>query len=154
MEDNFKVKVTNASSNAILIVLPDIRFKRTWNPKATISVSLEVMREAIFDKGFKHFLDVGSLYIESEEVRVELGLQEEGGPAPVRVLNKSQMLKLLKADPISEFKKTMESLSREQCTSIADLAVDDKYLDVPKAKIIKECCGIDIIKAVQLNLEG
>jgi len=154
MEDNLKIKVKNESSHAILIVLPDLRFKRTWSPGASISVTLEVLREAVFDKGFKHFLDAGSLYIESEEARIELGLQEEGGPAPKKALNKSQMLKLLKADPLEVFKKTMESFSREQCTAIADLAIEDKYLDVSKAKIIKDTSGIDIIKAVQLNLEG
>jgi len=153
MEDNARGTVKNTSSQTISIILKDVKFKRVWAPGASIKVSLEVLREAVYDKGFKYFLDNGMLHVEEQAMRIELGLQEEGQPEKVRLLNSNQMLTLLKVNKLPKFVEALEELSQQQCISIADLAIKDRYIDIEKTEALKKACGIDVVKAIQLAVD-
>ena len=58
-----KGTVTNTTNHAVLITLPDIKFKRTWQKESSFKIDIEVLREAVFDTGFKYFLEEGVLFI-------------------------------------------------------------------------------------------
>lgn len=153
MEANYKVLIKNTTNHPVMVILQDAKFQREWTAGASLKVPFSILEEGIFDKGFRFFLEKGVLFIEDKAVRVELGLEEEDGPPIFKVLNKSQMLKLLKVDSLEDFEKTFEDLSRDQRNSIIDLALEEKIVNIDKINIIKKYTGIDLLKAIQLNAE-
>ena len=53
--------------------------------------------------------------------------------------------------PIGEFKSFLKTLKYEQLLSLADFAILNELGDFAKATALKEACGKDIIKAIELN---
>ena len=150
-----KGSVTNTTNHAVLIQLPDIKFRRTWQPNSTFKVDIEVLREAVYDTGFKAFLDEGVLFIEEKEIRVELGLEEEDAEKPfITILKPAQMIKLIKVAPIDEFKSTLAEITTEQALSLVDLAIKDKTITMEKLIVLKEKTGIDVVKAIELERQN
>ena len=99
--------------------------------------------------GVRTLFDEGILYIDNKQDRIDLGLEEEGQPERFRILNRGQILKLLKVDPISKLQETLETLPREQINRIAEVAIEEKFTDFEKCNVIKKFCGIDVISSVQ-----
>lgn len=150
--DLTKGTVVNTTKHEVTVVLPDIKFRRTWQKNASHKVALEVLQEAVYDVGFKVFLDDGILFIEEKEIRVELGLEDEDSEKPfVTILKPAQMTRLLKAAGIEEFKNTVEELPHEQVLGLVDMAIEDKTINMDKLMILKEKTGIDLIKAIEFS---
>ena len=153
MEADYKVSVKNTTNHPVLVILQDARFQREWPAEAVLKVPYSILEEGLFDKGLRTFIEEGILFIEEKEVRVALGLEEEGGPPVVNVLNRGQMVKLLKVDSVKDFTKAYKELTKEQRNSLIDIALKEKMVDIDKVAVIKEYSGIDILKAIQLNSE-
>lgn len=151
MEGNTKVLVTNSTDKTVNVALPDIKFKRTWQAMASLKVEMEVLQEAIYDRGFIKFLEKGILIIEDKSARVELGLEEEEGEPMVVVISRSEMARLLQGSDLIEFREKLSSITSEQCLTLAEMAIARKVSDINKSQIIKEFCGVDVIKNIQLN---
>ena len=150
-----KGTVTNTTNHSVLIQLPDIKFKRTWQKDSSIKVDIEVLREAIYDTGFKAFIDEGVLFIEEKEIRVELGLEEEDAKKPfITILKPAQMTRLIKAATIDEFKSTLGEITKEQALSLVDLAISEKSISMDKLMALKEKTGIDVVKAIELERQN
>lgn len=151
MNPNDKISVKNTSVHSITISLPESKFKRTWSPGSEFKVSLEVLQEAIYDRGFMVFIEKGMLFIDDKKARVELGLEEEDSEPVVKILTKAQLIKLLKVTPVEEFAETIKTVTLEQCKTLIDMALEAKNIDMRKAAILKEITGIDTIKAIELK---
>jgi len=150
-----KGTVTNTTNHSVLIQLPDIKFRRTWQKGSSIKVDIEVLREAVYDTGFKAFLDEGVLFIEEKEIRVELGLEEEDAKKPfITILKPAQMIRLIKAASIDEFKTTLGEIPKEQALSLVDMAIKEKSISMDKLMILKEKTGIDVVKAIELERQS
>ena len=147
-----KGTVTNTTNHSVLIELPDIKFRRTWQKDSSIKVDIEVLREAIYDVGFKAFIDEGVLFIEEKEIRVELGLEEADAEKPfITILKPAQMTRLIKAASIEEFKTTLSEITKEQALSLVDMAIKEKSISMDKLMALKEKTGIDVVKAIELE---
>lgn len=150
-----KGTVTNTTNHSVLIQLPDIKFRRTWQKESSIKVDIEVLREAIYDIGFKAFIDEGVLFIEEKEIRVELGLEEEDAEKPfITILKPMQMTRLIKAATVDEFKSTLSEITKEQALSLVDLAIGEKSISMDKLMALKEKTGIDVVKAIELERQN
>ncbi|MFW9603258.1 MAG: hypothetical protein ACMV1B_13195 [Prevotella sp.] len=150
-----KGTVTNTTNHSVLIQLPDIKFRRTWQKDSSIKVDIEVLREAIYDVGFKAFMDEGLLFIEEKEIRVELGLEEEDAEKPlITILKPAQMTRLIKAATIDEFKSTLSEITKEQALSLVDMAISEKSISMDKLMALKEKTGIDVVKAIELERQN
>lgn len=150
-----KGTVTNTTNHSVLIQLPDIKFRRTWQKESSIKVDIEVLREAIYDIGFKAFIDEGVLFIEEKEIRVELGLEEEDAEKPfITILKPMQMTRLIKAATVDEFKSTLSEITKEQALSLVDLAISEKSISMDKLMALKEKTGIDVVKAIELERQN
>jgi hypothetical protein len=154
MKDTYKASVTNNLKTPIFIALPDVRFKRTWPGESTYKIPLEILREAVYDHGFMTFLEKGIMSIDEKEVRVELGLEEQDGESIFKTYNRSQLIKLLKVDTLEDLKEAIGTMSREQLSFLAEIAIDQKIGDMNKAEAIKKVSGIDIIKGIQLKMQN
>lgn len=159
LEENTKVKIKNTAHSPIHIGLPDSRFSRVWQPDSVYAVNLEIAREMVYDAGAKYFLDQNMLYIEDNEVRLELGLEpieEKTSNEPkkiTKILNRSQMLKLWRADSLADFESTLKEVHFEQMQALADFAIKEKIVDFAKAEVFKKYSNIDIVTALKLLQE-
>ena len=150
-----KGTVTNTTNHSVLIQLPDIKFRRTWQKDSSIKVDIEVLREAIYDTGFKAFIDEGVLFIEEKEIRVELGLEEEDAEKPfITILKPMQMTRLIKSATIDEFKTTLKEITKEQALTLVDMAIKDKTISMDKLMALKDKTGIDVVKAIELERQN
>lgn len=150
-----KGTVTNTTNHSVLIELPESKFRRTWQKESAIKVDLEILREAVYDTGFKAFIDEGVLFIEEKEIRVELGLEEEDSEKPfITILKPAQMTRLIKAATIEEFKTTLTEITKEQALSLVDMAIKDKSISMDKLMALKEKTGIDVMKAIDLERQN
>ena len=150
-----KGTVTNTTNHSVLIQLPESKFRRTWQKESSIKVDLEILREAIYDTGFKAFIDEGVLFIEEKEIRVELGLEEEDAEKPfITILKPAQMTRLIKAASIEEFKTILGEITKEQALSLVDMAIKEKSISMDKLVALKEKTGIDVVKAIELERQN
>ena len=150
-----KGTVTNTTNHSVLIELPESKFRRTWQKEASMKVDLEILREAIYDTGFKAFIDEGVLFIEEKEIRVELGLEEEDAEKPfITILKPAQMIRLIKVATIGEFKTTLNEITKEQALTLVDMAIKEKSISMDKLMALKEKTGVDVVKAIELERQN
>lgn len=149
--ENKQIAIKNMIKKEVVIAFPELKFKRTWQPEATIKVDIEVVKEGLFDRGFMVMLEKGILSIVEKADRVELGLEEEDGPDMVKLYSINEMMIILKSMPIDEFQTTVSEMTHEQTLTLTDLAIEHEIYDLNKAEILKKINGLDIAKAIQFN---
>lgn len=148
--DGRKVTVKSMVNYSVGLNIPDLRFKRDFTKEGeTKTIDFDTLFEGVTSLGVRTLFDEGILYIDNKQDRIDLGLEEEGQPERFRILNRGQILKLLKVDHISKLQETLETLPREQINRIAEVAIEEKFTDFEKCNVIKKFCGIDVISSVQ-----
>ena len=148
--DGRKVPVKRMVNYSVGLNIPDLRFKRDFTKEGeTKAIDFDTLFEGVTSLGVRTLFDEGILYIDNKQDRIDLGLEEEGQPERFRILNRGQILKLLKVDPVSKLQETLETLPREQINRIAEVAIEEKFTDFEKCNVIKKFCGIDVISSVQ-----
>ena len=148
------VKITSKHSGPILVKIPDLNFRREWMDRgSSVMVDSEKLEEMMYDHGFRYMIESGMLYIEDLQVKKDLGLEPEDATKPVNLvpLEESQMRRAMTVLPLSEFKIFIKTLTYEQMLSLADYAIYNELGDFQKAQVVKESCGKDILKAIELN---
>ena len=154
--ENKQVTLTNTIKSRVGINVPELMLKRVWEKKGVKkSIDFETLQQAFYDPSVEYLLREGILYIDDMEVKIALGLEEEGATAPnIVVLSDSDLHRYLTAMPTFEFREKVKSLGREQVQSLVDYAIEKELTSYDKCEILKELTQIDIIKAVQLNREN
>ena len=149
--ENRKVTVKSMASYQVSLLMPEIRFKRVFTKEGeTKAIEFDILYEGMSTYGIRTLFEEGILIIENEQDRIDLGLQEnQAETAKFQVLNRGQILKLLRVDPIAKLEETLSILPREQILRIADVAIKEKFTDYEKCQLIKRACDIDIITSVQ-----
>lgn len=148
--DGRKVTVKSMVNYSVGLNIPDLRFKRDFTKEGeTKAIDFDTLFEGVTSLGVRTLFDEGILYIDNKQDRIDLGLEEEGQPERFKILNRGQILKLLKVDPVSKLQETLETLPREQINRIAEVAIEEKFTDFEKCNVIKKFCGIDVISSVQ-----
>ena len=148
--DGRKVTVKSMVNYTVGLNIPDLRFKREFSKEGeTKNIDFDTLYEGVSSLGVRTLFEEGILYIENQKDRIDLGLEEEGQVEKFKILNRGQILKLLKVDPLSKLEETLEVLPREQVNRIANVAIEEKFTDYDKCNVIKKYCGIDVISSVQ-----
>lgn len=149
-----KVKVVSTVKSRLGVKVPEMRFSRQWLKKGSaVMIDRDILEELMYDSGFKYMIDSGMLYIEDMAVKKELGLEPEDAKAPVNiiVLSDKEMRHYMVTMPLAQFKEKVTELRKEQLETLVDFAVENRLADIDKAKYIKQLCGKDIVRAIQLN---
>lgn len=148
--DGRKVTVKSMVNYSVGLNIPDLRFKRDFTKEGeTKSIDFDTLFEGVTSLGVRTLFEEGILYIDNKQDRIDLGLEEEGQSEKFKILNRGQILKLLKVDPVSKLQETLEIIPREQTNRIAEVAIEEKFTDFEKCNVIKKFCGIDVISSVQ-----
>ena len=148
-----KVKVISTLKNRVTVNVPDIRFSRTWpTAGASVNIDKDTLEELMYDAGFANMVKMGILFIEDMEFKKEMGLEPEDATEPVNLilLNDKEKRYYLTGISLVGFKDKLKKLSKNQIEELADYAIQNKLVDIEKCKVIKEACGRDVIRAIQL----
>lgn len=146
-----KVYVTSMVSGTISVLGLN---RRVWRKKGQkLLVSKDSLREAIYDPGVEFMFKKGILYIEDMNFKIELGLEEAGAKNPTQVIpmDEKYMNRVLKLMPISEMKQVINSMTSVQKQELVDYAIHQPDVQLDRIKIISEKCGVDVLKAIELN---
>ena len=148
-----KVEVFNGVNGQAVIDVPQLNLRREWPRKgAKVLIKTDDLLEAIYDPGVEYMFKHGILYTKDPEVNRELGLVDDDTNEPtVTILDDAKMQRYLVNVPLPEFKNFVKTLSREQVRVMADYAIEHEISVFDKSEIIKDICGTDIIKSIELN---
>lgn len=163
--DNETVRIKNLVNGQLSIILPELKYSRTFERKNVIKpMSVEILKEAIWDPGFSYMLKQGMIEILDKDVCKEFGIaitdniddfitekKNSDNEEVVLLLDDNQKKRYLTVAPVSELKTILRQLTLDQKKELAEFAITNKYLDFERADIIKAATGIDIIAAAKLR---
>lgn len=152
-----KVKIKNTTNGRIGINIPDLKLSRIWEKKNVIKyIDFDDLEQALYDSGVEYMIRQGMLEIEDMEVKIALGLEEEGTTTPVNiiVLSEKEMERYLKVLPIVDFKKKIADLPKEQIYNLLDYAIEKEIIQLDKNDILKQITGTDVMEAIKLKRQA
>lgn len=127
---------------------------RVWNKKGQkLPVSVDVLREAIYEPGIEYMFKKGILYIEDMELKIELGLEAPDTKQPTEILpvDDKYLNRVLKLMPIPEMKMAIDKMSIIQKQELVDYASKQNDIQLDRLAIVSEKCKVDILKTIELN---
>lgn len=154
--ENRQVMITNTIKSRVGINIPDLLLKRVWEKKGVKKpIEFNILQQAFYDPSVEYLFREGILYIDDMDVKIALGLEEEGAETPsIVILNDSDLRRYLTAMPLFDFKQKIQTLGREQIQALVDYAIENELTPYDKCEILKEITQTDIIRAVQLNRDN
>ena len=152
---NNKVTVISNSKSIVSIFVPELKLKRTWNKKgAKVTIDKDVLEEAMYDPGVEYMFKTCILYINEMEDKIALGLEPEGATKPenIIILTDDEKKEWMSSKKQAwELKAMLEKLSYEGKKDFCDFVIENELIDGKKATAIKEVCGVDIIRSIQMK---
>lgn len=145
------VKLVSMDSGTVCLYEPAYNVNKVFKGRGTTQIlPFEVISQMLNTDGFRSMIDMGILYIENMQDKIDLGLEEPGTTEPtnIKVLTDAQKATLLKADTVDEFVKHLDGYTTEQVLSLVDYAVENKITNIEKANVLKELTGKDIISII------
>ena len=154
--ENKQVMITNMVKSRVGINVPDLLLKRVWEKKGVKKpIEFSILQQAFYDPSVEYLFREGILYIDDMDVKIALGLEEEGAEAPsIVILSDNDMTRYLTAMPIFDFKEKVRNLGREQIQALVDFAIEHELTNYDKCEFLKQITQTDIIRAVQLNRDN
>ena len=148
-----KVKVKSLVSHKVLLSVPELRLRRVWEKKnAVMTIPFDQLEEAMYSPGVENLFREGILGIDDMEVKIALGLEEEGATEPTNIviLSDQELKRYLTVMPTFEFKDKIKDLPRQQIIELANYAITNEIANFEKAEVLKQYTGIDIVSAIKL----
>lgn len=152
MDMSNQVKVKSNAKATVILYIPELGFKRTFERKGTIkTVPFDILSQGIYNEGVERMFKYGILSIEDKNVRVQLGLEEGDAPEEVLILDDNQKKRLLTIAPLHDLKETCKQLVPQQILDLVYFAIDNELGNFEKADFLKKLTNVDIMKAIELN---
>lgn len=152
--ENKKVEVISTVNSVVFINDPQVRFSRSWDRKGTKRViEFDTLQELSYDPGVWNLLKEGTLYIEDMEVKKALGLESEDAdePTEIIVLDDNQKKRYLTVATMNDLKEICSKINKNQIEELVKYAIDNEIVNYDKLTYLRGLCGIDAIKAIELN---
>ena len=153
--NNNKITVISNSKSIVSIFVPELKLKRTWNKKgAKVNIDKDVLEEAMYNPGVEYMFKTGILYIDEMEDKIALGLEPEGATKHenIIILTDDEKKEWMSSKKQSwELKAMLEKLSYEGKKDFCDFVIENELMDGKKSTVIKEVCGIDTIRSIQMK---
>jgi hypothetical protein len=67
-------------------------------------------------------------------------------------MDEKYMNRVLKLMPIVEMKKAIDGMTEVQKQELVDYAVLQRDVQLDRVRVVSEKCGIDVLKAIELNI--
>ena len=136
------IKVKNIGSSTVVLVLPDIRFRRELKPGREIPITEEEYENMTFDTGTNtlvrnHFIQFTGVEEDKQIIDSDEAVYEA---AAIR--------KMLEAQDITSFAKFIPTAAPAEKDTVVKLAVDLGITNSGFVTLIKKYCDVDIISAI------
>ena len=103
---------------------------------------------AFYEPGVEGLLRGGILYINDEEARIALGLEDKENGISIIKMDAARSKEVLEEMSLKDFKELLEQLTPSQIEDLADEAVKLRLTDLNKAEAIKNKSGINVAAKV------
>lgn len=153
-DDKDKILIESGISGSVSVDIPNLRFSRKWRKKGSVEpVKMEILRDAIYDEGFKYMLDEGILIIKDRDVLIDLEMisEEEKETEHLAVLTEQEIKRYLTVMPFAEMKGKIEILPKTQVEEVVTYAIQNKIYGGEKISYLEEISGKKIKEAIRLN---
>ena len=149
--DNNMVMVTSASDFTLVINVPDIPLRKSWNRRgAKLPIDRKALLQAYYDPSVEALFKEGMLTTNDVEFLKDVGLMEEDGTTEIVTLTDAFLTRLIKTMPAAEVKMALAKLSRSQLEELADYAVEHyTELQMDRIDILSKATGKNIMKAIE-----
>lgn len=154
--ENKLVTIKSTISAPVGLIVPSHNFKRQWTGANTVhKIPFGTLQEIYYDPGAQYLFNSGILAIDDMDVKIALGMEEEGTVEPTKViaLTPARQNFLLRKADAKEFEDALEELSKEQIDELAKKATLLKIADMNKLKALGDKTKTDLISFIRENEE-
>ena len=144
--------VTKLSSGEVFYRIPGNLQLRTWaGDGAKQLIPYSELEQCIYDPAIRTLFDGGYLYIDSQEARIKLGLEQADPSEYVNeekiVMNKRDLVNLLYNEELGSFKEKVNKLAQETSQLLIEVAISTaKHAGYEKYDFLREKYGVDVEK--------
>lgn len=158
-----KVVVKKLATGSVSYQIPGKTVSRVWRGKnAKQIVPVEEIREAVFESRIRALFFGGYLFIEDQDLRIELGLEapkdvpqeEKNDYVDTIVLDRKDIINLLYNVDFEKFKNQFSKLAKNTKQLMIEIAIEtQKHPGYEKIDFIKKATGMDIEKLQRAKRE-
>lgn len=152
------IKVRSESDRTIVMSLPELGIHRTFRKRGQeFPFERETLYQAYFDPSIEYLFSHGMLTTDDEAFKENFGLVQNGKEA-IYILSETQKKRMIKAMPLSEVKKELKGMNKEQIEDLVDYAIEHyTEFNLDRAELFSKASGKNILKAIdnyKSSLEG
>ena len=150
MENNM-IMVTSASDFTLVINVPDIPLRKSWNKRGSkLPIDRKALLQAYYDPSVEALFKDGLLTTNDVEFLKDVGLMEDDGTITIVPLTESYLTRLIKTMPAAEVKSELKKLTPSQLEELADYVVEHyTEMSMDKIDIFTKATGKNIMKAIE-----
>ena len=139
--------VKNISTATVLLVAPNIRFRRELAPGRVVPLTEEEYEELSFDTGFASLLN--SHYIKLNGVNEGEEVNEVQGSE--RIFSAEEIAKMFDKMDVTGFAKFIPTAAEAEKETAVKLAIEKGITNTGFTALIKKYCGVDVISAINMK---
>ena len=149
--DNNMIMVTSASDFTLVINVPDVPLRKSWNKRGSkLPIDRKLLMQAYYDPSVEALFKEGMLTTDDTEFLKDVGLMTDDGATEIVHLTTNYLTRLIKTMPALEVKKELTKLSRTQLEELADYAIEHyTELQMDRIDILSEATHKNIMKAIE-----
>jgi hypothetical protein len=143
------VRIESMINAQVSIAIPTLNLRRSWERKGAIQqIEFRDLEMAFYEPGVEGLLRGGILYVNDEEARIALGLEDKENGISIIKMDAAKSKEVLEEMSLKDFKELLEQLTPSQIEDLADEAVKLRLTDLNKAEAIKNKSGINVAAKV------
>jgi len=136
------IKLKNIGSSTVIVVLPDLRFRRELKPGREIPITDEEYENMTFDTGVNtlvrnHFIQFSG--VDEDKQMID---------ADEKVYDAATIRKMLETQDITSFAKFIPTAAPAEKDTVVKLAVELGVTNSGFVTLIKKYCDVDVISAI------
>ena len=139
-----KITLKNISSGLVVVVVPDIGFRRELVPGRAVPITEDEYDALVFDPGVDALIQGHTIKIEGVE-------EEQQAIETENVYEAPEIKKMLDDRNIVAFTKFIPNATDAEKDSVIKYAVENKITDNAFVALIKKYCDVDIINAINIQ---
>lgn len=141
------LSIKNISTATVVIIAPNIRFRRELVPGRSVSLTPEEYEELSFDTGFSallnsHYIQINGLDEDKEATIVE---------GANHIYTANDIAKMYDTANVTEFAKFIPIAAEAEKETAVKLAIEKGITNGGFTALIKKYCGVDVISAINMK---
>lgn len=140
-----KITLKNISSGMVVVLAPDIGFRRELIPGRAVPITEQEYDALIFDPGVDALIQGHTIKIEGVEEDQQVAVDN------TTIYEAADIAKMLKDKDITAFAKFIPNATDSEKDSVVKYAIDNKIVDNAFVALIKKYCDVDVINAINIQ---